>query len=148
MSEGAGVLIFETEDHLRNRGGKAWAEVLSGSSTSDSFSLVRPDPQGTQSVAVIRNALEEAGLTGDVIADSTYVSAHGTSTRYNDAIETEIIKGRFWSSCVSTSDEFYQSMLGAHAGSRMCCGNGSLLQGCAGRNPPADHQLRNARSGM
>ncbi len=112
MSEGAGVLIFETEDHLRNRGGKAWAEVLSGSSTSDSFSLVRPDPQGTQSVAVIRNALEEAGLTGDVIADSTYVSAHGTSTRYNDAIETEIIKAVFGPRAYQLQMSSIKSMLG------------------------------------
>jgi 3-oxoacyl-[acyl-carrier-protein] synthase II len=112
MSEGAAVLIFETETHLRKRGGTAWAEVLSGSSTSDAFSLVRPDPQGTQAFAVIRNALEQAGLTGSDIADSTYVSAHGTSTRYNDAIETEVIKALFGSSAYHLQMSSIKSMLG------------------------------------
>jgi 3-oxoacyl-[acyl-carrier-protein] synthase II len=95
MAEGASVLIFETEDHLRRRGGKAWAEVLSGRSTSDSFHLVQPDPEGRQAVKAINSALLKAGLRAEDIADDVYVNAHGTSTVYNDAMETVALKTVF-----------------------------------------------------
>lgn len=95
MSEGASVLIFETEENLRRRGGKAWAEVLSGRSTSDAYHLVQPDPQGRQAVKAINSALDKAGLKASEIADETYVNAHGTSTQYNDAMETVALKAVF-----------------------------------------------------
>lgn len=95
MSEGASILIFETEEHLRRRGGRAWAEVLSGRSTSDSFHLVQPDPDGRQAVKAIQAAIQHAGLTPAALVDNTYVNAHGTSTAYNDAMETVALKAVF-----------------------------------------------------
>ena len=95
MAEGASVLIFETEEHLRKRGGKAWAEVLSGRSTSDSFHLVQPDPEGRQAVKAISAAISHAGLNPEEIASQTYVNAHGTSTKYNDLMETVALKKIF-----------------------------------------------------
>lgn len=95
MAEGASILIFETEEHLRKRGGKAWAEVLSGKATSDAFHLVQPDPEGRKAVRAINDALDAAGLNATDIADSTYVNAHGTSTQYNDAMETVALKKVF-----------------------------------------------------
>ncbi len=95
MAEGSSVLIFETEEHLRRRGGKAWAEVLSGRSTSDSYHLVQPDPEGRQAVKAIQSALNKAGLAPADIADNVYVNAHGTSTVYNDAMETVALKSVF-----------------------------------------------------
>ena len=92
MAEGASVLIFETETHLRNRDGRAWAEVVSGESTSDSYHLVQPDPEGRQATIAIRKALAAAGLNPAEIADETYVSAHGTSTKFNDRMETVALK--------------------------------------------------------
>jgi 3-oxoacyl-(acyl-carrier-protein) synthase len=112
MSEGAAVLIFETETHLRNRGGRAWAEVLSGTSTSDAFSLVRPDPEPRQAAESVRDALEQAGLNIDEIADETYVSAHGTSTRYNDIMETETLKSVFGRNAYRLQISSIKSMLG------------------------------------
>ncbi|MFN9719777.1 MAG: beta-ketoacyl-[acyl-carrier-protein] synthase family protein [Planctomycetota bacterium] len=95
MSEGASILIFETEDHLRRRGGKAWAEVLSGRSTSDSFHLVQPDPDARQAIKAINAAIAKAGLKASDIATDVYVNAHGTSTNYNDAMETVALKHVF-----------------------------------------------------
>ena len=95
MAEGASVLIFETEDHLRKRGGKAWAEVLSGRSTTDAYHLVQPDPEGRQAIKAINSALQKAGLNPAEIADNVYVNAHGTSTVYNDSMETVAIKKVF-----------------------------------------------------
>jgi 3-oxoacyl-[acyl-carrier-protein] synthase II len=112
MSEGASVLIFETEEHLRRRGGKAWAEVLSGCSTSDAFHLVQPDPQGRQAVKAIQAAIRRAGLTPDQLAGQTYVNAHGTSTQYNDAMETVALKSVFGEQAQSLKVSSTKSMLG------------------------------------
>ncbi len=112
MSEGASILIFENEDHLRRRGGKAWAEVLSGRSTSDSFHLVQPDPEGRQAVKAIRAAIKAAGLTPEQMADCTYVNAHGTSTQYNDAMETVALKSVFGTDAGKLKISSTKSMLG------------------------------------
>lgn len=112
MSEGASVLIFETESHLRKRGGKAWAEVLSGSSTSDSYHLVQPDPEGRKAVTAITKAIAAAGLNPADIADQTYVSAHGTSTKFNDSMETVALKKIFGDDAYKLQVSSIKSMLG------------------------------------
>jgi 3-oxoacyl-[acyl-carrier-protein] synthase II len=112
MSEGASVLIFETEEHLRKRGGKAWAEVLSGRSTSDSYHLVQPDPEGRQAVKAISSALKSANLNPEDIAGQTYVNAHGTSTKFNDAMETVALKKIFGERATDLQISSTKSMLG------------------------------------
>ncbi len=112
MSEGASILIFETEEHLRKRGGRAWAEVLSGRSTSDSFHLTQPDPEGRKAVRAIELALQKAGLNPAAIANETYVSAHGTSTQYNDAMETVALHSVFGSHAEQLHISSIKSMLG------------------------------------
>jgi 3-oxoacyl-[acyl-carrier-protein] synthase II len=112
MSEGASVLIFETEDHLRQRGGTAWAEMLSGRSTSDSFHLVQPDPEARQATKAIQYALRSAGLDPANIADDVYVNAHGTSTSYNDSMETVALKSVFGENASKLKISSTKSMLG------------------------------------
>lgn len=112
MSEGSSVLIFETETHLRNRGGKAWAEVVCGSSTSDSYHLVQPDPEGRKAIQAIRDALRTAGLDAEQIAEQTYVSAHGTSTKFNDSMETVALKTVFGDAAGALHISSVKSMLG------------------------------------
>jgi 3-oxoacyl-[acyl-carrier-protein] synthase II len=112
MAEGASILIFETEEHLRKRGGRAWGEVLSGQSTSDSFHLTQPDPQGRQAVRAIQMALKKAGLDPAAVADHTYVNAHGTSTHYNDAMETVALKSVFGANADKLQISSIKSMLG------------------------------------
>jgi 3-oxoacyl-[acyl-carrier-protein] synthase II len=112
MSEGSSILIFETESNLRKRGGKAWAEVVCGSSTSDSFHLVQPDPEGRKAIVAIRQALEAAGLSPAELAAETYVSAHGTSTKFNDSMETVALKAVFGDKADDLRISSIKSMLG------------------------------------
>lgn len=112
MAEGASVLIFETEDHLRRRGGTAWGEVLSGRSTTDAFHLVQPDPEGRQAIKAINSALQKAGLDPATIADDVYVNAHGTSTVYNDLMETVALKAVFGDDARRLHVSSTKSMLG------------------------------------
>lgn len=112
MAEGASVLIFETEDHLRRRGGKAWGEVLSGRSTTDAYHLVQPDPEGRQAIKAINSALQKAGLNPAAIAADVYINAHGTSTVYNDSMETVALKSVFGNDAQRLHISSTKSMLG------------------------------------
>ena len=112
MAEGASMLIFETEEHLRKRGGTAWAEVLSGKATSDAYHLVQPDPGGQKAIVAIRKALESARLQPADIAERTYVNAHGTSTKFNDQMESTALKGVFGDHASKLRISSTKSMLG------------------------------------
>ncbi len=137
MSEGSSVLIFETESHLRQRGGRAWAEVLSGRSTTDAFHLVQPDPEGRQAVRAITAALRSAGLNPAEIAESVYVNAHGTSTQYNDAMETVALRTIFGDKAdrlhISSSKSMLGHMIGAACAIEM---SACALALTAGTLPP------------
>jgi 3-oxoacyl-[acyl-carrier-protein] synthase II len=89
FGEGAGVLVLESEAIARRRGATALAELSGYGSTSDAFHVTQPDPEGAGATKAMCAALDDAGVTpGDI----DYVNAHGTSTPYNDRIETLAIK--------------------------------------------------------
>jgi 3-oxoacyl-[acyl-carrier-protein] synthase II len=73
---------------------------------------VQPDPQGRQAVKAIQAAIRRAGLTPDQLAGQTYVNAHGTSTQYNDAMETVALKSVFGEQARSLKVSSTKSMLG------------------------------------
>jgi 3-oxoacyl-[acyl-carrier-protein] synthase II len=95
MSEGAGILILESDEHLARRGGTPYAEFVGYGSNADSFHLVQPDPEARQATRAIRDALDSGGVAPDEIADEIYVNAHGTGTGLNDAMETLALKQVF-----------------------------------------------------
>ncbi|MCR9201184.1 MAG: beta-ketoacyl-ACP synthase II [Planctomycetaceae bacterium] len=137
MAEGASVLIFETEENLKKRGGTAWAEVVSGSSTSDSYHLVQPDPEGRKAVVAISNALKAAELNPADIADQTYVSAHGTSTKFNDSMETVALKKVFGDDASKLQISSIKSMLGHMIGAACAVEMSTCCMGLAhGLLPP------------
>jgi 3-oxoacyl-[acyl-carrier-protein] synthase II len=89
FGEGAGVVVLERRDDAEARGAKPLA-VLSGyGASADAFHVTQPDPEGAGAALAMRMALRDAGVgPGDV----DYINAHGTSTPYNDRIETVAIK--------------------------------------------------------
>jgi 3-oxoacyl-[acyl-carrier-protein] synthase II len=89
MGEGAGVLVFESEELARSRGAQVLGEVLGYGATSDAHHLTAPDPTGESAARAVSRALDDAGLTP---ADLDYVNAHGTSTPLNDRSETQALK--------------------------------------------------------
>ena len=95
MSEGAGIVVLETEESLRRRGGRAYAELIGWGSTSDAWHLVAPDPSCKGTTAAIEQAIHSAGLAPEDIADRVWVNAHGTGTPVNDALETKALKRVF-----------------------------------------------------
>jgi nodulation protein E len=90
IGDGAGVLVFEAEDHARARGAKVLAHVAGFAMTADAGDIVAPDPAGA--ARAMRGALDDAGL---VPADVGYINAHGTGTLVNDRSETAAILSVF-----------------------------------------------------
>jgi 3-oxoacyl-[acyl-carrier-protein] synthase II len=82
-------LIFEELEHARARGAKVYAEVKGYGSTDDAFHITAPKEDGTGPARAFQLALRMARLAPDQV---DYINAHGTSTPYNDAIETRAIK--------------------------------------------------------
>lgn len=89
FGEGAGVLALETERHATARGASPIARLTGYGATSDAFHVTQPDPEGAGAARAMVNALEDAGRLPQ---DVDYVNAHGTSTPYNDRIETLALK--------------------------------------------------------
>ena len=92
MGEGAGILIFEELEHARARGATIYAEVKGFGSTDDAFHITAPKEDGTGPARAFVKALELAKVAPDTV---DYINAHGTSTLYNDIIETRAIKRVF-----------------------------------------------------
>ncbi len=92
MAEGAGILILEEREAALRRGAKVYAEIVGYGATGDAFHVAAPAADGDGAARVMRAALEDAGVAP---AEVGYINAHGTSTPFNDKIETAAIKAVF-----------------------------------------------------
>jgi len=92
VAEGAAVLVFEEMGRARARGAHIYAEVLGFGSSCDAFHITAPDETAEGPARAMRLALADAGVRPE---DVDYVNAHGTSTLYNDRVETAAVKLAF-----------------------------------------------------
>jgi 3-oxoacyl-[acyl-carrier-protein] synthase II len=92
IGEGAGVLILEELEHARERGAMIYAEIVGYGSTSDAYHMTAPSEDGDGARRVMAMAIRKAGINPDQV---DYINAHGTSTPYNDKLETLAIKNCF-----------------------------------------------------
>lgn len=92
LGEGAGLLILESEEHASARGATIYGEMCGYSMTGDAFHMTQPDPEGKGVIAAMRGALNEVGIAPEEIG---YINAHGTSTYFNDKVETMAIRTVF-----------------------------------------------------
>ncbi|HYE06092.1 MAG TPA: beta-ketoacyl-ACP synthase II [Planctomycetota bacterium] len=92
IAEGAGILILESLEHATARGARIHAEIVGYGLTGDAYHETAPDPSGAAGAACMQMALDDARIRPDQVG---YVNAHGTSTKFNDAGETAIIKRVF-----------------------------------------------------
>jgi len=90
IGEGAAVLLLEEYEHARRRGAQIYAELTGYGMSSDAGHITQPSVMGP--ARAIRMALDEAGVNPEEV---DYINAHGTGTRLNDVIETQVIKEVF-----------------------------------------------------
>jgi 3-oxoacyl-[acyl-carrier-protein] synthase II len=92
IGEGAGVLILEELEHATGRGAPIYAEVVGYGSTSDAYHMTAPSEDGDGARRAMEMAIRKAGIRPEQV---DYINAHGTSTPYNDKLETLAIKNCF-----------------------------------------------------
>jgi len=109
IGEGAGILVLEELDHARARGAKIYAEMAGYGMSSDAFHITQPSEDGDGAVRVMTNAIKDASIEPREVG---YINAHGTSTFYNDKLETLAIKRVFGAAAYSTPVSSTKSMMG------------------------------------
>lgn len=116
MGEGCGILVFEELEHARRRGARIYAEVKGYGSTDDAHHITAPEKSGRGPARALRLALQHAKLDPTAV---DYINAHGTSTPYNDAIESRAIRLVFGEHAgklaVSSTKSMIGHLLGASA---------------------------------
>ena len=113
IGEGSGVLIMETLEHALNRGAKIYCEVVGYGSTGDAYHMTQPDPEAEGAARSMQLAIEEANVS---LEEVSYINAHGTSTYYNDKIETLAIKKLFGELAYKVPISSTKSMVGHSLG--------------------------------
>lgn len=114
MGEGSGILILEELDHAIKRNANIYAEVVGYGLTADAYHMTTPAEDGEGATRSMQMALEDGNVA---LEEIDYINAHGTSTLYNDKLETHAIKNIFedraYDICVSSTKSMTGHLLGA-----------------------------------
>ena len=114
LSDGAGVMVLEEEEHARNRGAKIYAYLDGFGMSGDAYHVTSPSPGGEGAARCMQNALTSAEMYPSAVG---YINAHGTSTIAGDVAESNAIKSVFGAHahelCVSSSKSMIGHLLGA-----------------------------------
>ena len=117
IGEGAGVVILEALEVAQARGARIYAELVGYGMSADAFHITAPSEDGDGAVRVMRQCLKRAGIEPAAV---NYINAHGTSTPYNDKLETLAIKKTFGphagSLAISSTKSMTGHLLGAAGG--------------------------------
>jgi 3-oxoacyl-[acyl-carrier-protein] synthase II len=92
LGEGAAVVVIESAEHARRRGARVLARIAGTGAAADATHMTAPDRQGRGAARAMAAALADAALSPPAIG---FVSAHGTGTVYNDAMEAVAIASVF-----------------------------------------------------
>jgi 3-oxoacyl-[acyl-carrier-protein] synthase II len=109
VAEGAGMVVLEALEAAQARGAEILAELVGYGANEDAFHITAPAPGGEGALRCMRQTLADAGLQPDEV---DYINAHGTSTQYNDASETEAIKRLFGDHAARLAVSSTKSMTG------------------------------------
>lgn len=134
ISDGAGILVLEEAEHALKRGANILGEIVGYGATADAYHITAPAPDGEGAARAMKRAIRDAGLNQ---TDVDYINAHGTSTPYNDKIETSAIKNVFadraYNLYISSTKSMTGHLLGASGGIEAIA---SLMSLNTGQLPP------------
>jgi 3-oxoacyl-[acyl-carrier-protein] synthase II len=92
LGEGAAILIVEEMAHAAARGVAGSVEVCGSALAGDATHITAPARDGSGAARAMRSALDDAAIAPTAI---DFISAHGTGTVYNDAMEVAAIVSVF-----------------------------------------------------
>ena len=109
LSEGAGMLMLEEFEEATKRNANIIGEIIGYGITNDAFHITQPDNQSIGASNAINMALDSADVSKSKV---DYINAHGTSTYFNDMLETKAIKKVFGDKANNISISSTKSMTG------------------------------------
>ncbi|MGB2762920.1 MAG: beta-ketoacyl-ACP synthase II [Candidatus Aminicenantaceae bacterium] len=92
IGEGAGIVILEELGAALKREAKIYAEIVGYGMSGDAYHITAPSLDGEGAKLTMERAIEDAGID---LSEIDYINAHGTSTPYNDKVETLALKKVF-----------------------------------------------------
>jgi len=113
LGEGAVAVVIEDEAYARRRGAPILARLLGWGIAADAHHATAPLPTGQWLGSAIDDALLDAEASSSVVS---FVAAHGTGTRDNDACEAQVLAQRFGRIPVSSHKRSVGHTMGAAAG--------------------------------
>jgi len=120
MGEGSGIVFLEEMEHAIKRGAHIYCELIGYGMSADAYHMTAPDPEADGGVRCMEASLKDAGIKPNEV---DYINAHGTSTLYNDRIETLAIKKVFGEYArklpISSTKSVMGHLLGAAGGVEM-----------------------------
>ncbi len=90
--EGGAFFLLESAEFAAARKAPILAEVCGYGATMDGHTMTAPQPDGRWAEKAVRSAMADAGLAAEQIQ---MISAHGTGTPLNDAVEAGMIQRIF-----------------------------------------------------
>ena len=130
LSEGAGMIVIESEEHALNRGAPILAELAGYGPTDDAFHITQPAPEGQGAYKAMEKAILDSNIKPD---DIDYINAHGTSTPFNDRNESKAISNLFKNSLnklkISSTKSMTGHLLGAAGGIEAVATVKSIING-------------------
>jgi 3-oxoacyl-[acyl-carrier-protein] synthase II len=109
IGEGSGIVILEELERAHARGAKIYAEMVGYGMSADAYHITQPPEEGDGAGRGMQAALNDAAVQPFEVG---YINAHGTSTYFNDKIETTAIKRVFGDSAYSIPISSTKSMMG------------------------------------
>jgi 3-oxoacyl-[acyl-carrier-protein] synthase II len=109
IGEGAGILVLEELGFAQRRGVPILAEIVGYGMSGDAFHITQPSEDADGAVRAMHLALADANVRPEQV---NYINAHGTSTPYNDRLETLAIKKVFGAHAYKLAVSSTKSMTG------------------------------------
>lgn len=120
IGEGAGIVVLEELERARKRKASIWGEIVGFGMSGDAYHITQPILNGRGLREAMNKALKDAKIPPQEV---DYINAHGTSTLFNDKVETQAIKDLFGRDAyripVSSTKSMTGHLLGAAGGVEM-----------------------------